>query len=155
MNTGRIMEGRSLSDGLHQAIESKEGLTNTEENKTQASITIQNYFRMYPTLSGMTGTAKTEEEEFREIYGMDVIAIPPNKPNQRIDYPDAVFKTKEEKYNYLIKNVKQRHKKGQPILIGTSSILQSEEVAKVLDNENIPHQLLNAKSAEKEAQMIA
>lgn len=155
MNTGRIMEGRSLSDGLHQAIESKEGLTNTEENKTQASITIQNYFRMYPTLSGMTGTAKTEESELREVYGMDVVEIPPNKPDQRIDLPDAVFMTKEQKHARILKEVKERHEKGQPILIGTTSILQSEDIAKVLEEDNLEFQLLNAKSAEKEAQLIA
>ena len=155
MNTGRIMEGRSLSDGLHQAIESKEGLTNTEENKTQASITIQNYFRMYPTLSGMTGTAKTEESELRDIYGMDVIQVPPNKPDQRIDLPDAVFMTKEQKHAFIVKEVKERHGKGQPILIGTTSILQSEDIAKVLEKEQLEFELLNAKSAEKEAQLIA
>src|SRR5699024_7382115 len=155
MNTGRIMEGRSLSDGLHQAIESKEGLKNTEENKTHASITIQNYYRMYPTLSGMTGTAKTEEDELREIYGMDVIVVPPNKPNQRIDQQDAVFLTKEQKHDYLLLEIQKRHKKGQPILIGTNSILQSEEIAKLLTEEGFTYQLLNAKNAEQEAQMIA
>src|SRR5699024_12452414 len=117
MNTGRIMEGRSLSDGLHQAIESKEGLTNTEENKTQASITIQNYFRMYPTLSGMTGTAKTEESELRDIYGMDVIKVPPNKPDQLIDLPDAVFMTKEQKHAFIVKENKERQGKEQTNLI--------------------------------------
>jgi len=155
MNTGRVMEGRSLSDGLHQAIESKEGLVNTEENKTQASVTIQNYFRMYPTLSGMTGTAKTEESELRKTYGMDVVQIPPNKPDQRIDLPDAVFMTKEQKYEFLLEEVKKRNKKGQPILIGTTSILQSEEIAAIMDENNIDYQILNAKSAEKEAQLIA
>ncbi|MGY0691400.1 accessory Sec system translocase SecA2 [Virgibacillus sp. FSP13] len=155
MNTGRIMEGRSLSDGLHQALESKEGLMNTEENKTHASITIQNYFRMYPTLSGMTGTAKTEEEEIREVYGMDVIIVPSNKPNQRIDMPDMVFMTREQKNNYLLTEIKKRHDKGQPILIGTTSIMQSEEIAKTLDDGNLNYQLLNAKSVEKEAQLIA
>src|SRR5690625_1143110 len=155
MNTGRIMEGRRLSDGLHQAIESKEGLTNTEENKTQASLTIQNYFRMYPTLSGMTGTAKTAESELRDIYGMDVIQVPPNKPDQRIDLPDAVFMTKEQKHAFIVKEVKERHGKGQPILIGTTSILQSEDIAKVLEKEQLEFELLNAKSAEKEAQLIA
>src|SRR5699024_9406403 len=155
MNTGRVMEGRSLSDGLHQAIESKEGLVNTEENKTQASVTIQNYFRMYPTLSGMTGTAKTQEREIRKTYGIDVVQIPPNKPDQRIDLPDAVFMTKEQKYKFLLEEVKKRNKKGQPILIGTTSILQSEEIAAIMDENNIDYQILNAKSAEKEAQLIA
>lgn len=155
MNTGRVMEGRSLSDGLHQAIESKEGLVNTEENKTQASVTIQNYFRMYPTLSGMTGTAKTEEAELRKTYGMDVIQVPPNKPDKRIDLPDAVFMTKEQKYDFLVQEVKERHEKGQPILIGTTSILQSEEIADLMDDNKLDYQILNAKSAEKEAQLIA
>jgi preprotein translocase subunit SecA len=155
MNTGRIMEGRSLSDGLHQAIESKEGLTNTEENKTFASITIQNYYRMYPHLAGMTGTAKTEENELRKVYGMDVIQIPTNKENLREDLPDLVFMTKDQKYNHLLEEVTRRHESGQPILIGTSSIVQSEEIAEVLDKAKLPYQLLNAKSAEKEAQLIA
>ncbi|SES88498.1 protein translocase subunit secA [Oceanobacillus limi] len=155
MNTGRIMEGRSLSDGLHQAIEAKEGLRNTDENKTHASVTIQNYYQMYQTLSGMTGTAKTEETELRTVYGMDVIQIPPNKPNQRIDHSDIVFMKKEQKYNYLIEDIKKRHATGQPILIGTSSIIKSEEIAEILDKEGIEYQLLNAKSAEKEAQLVA
>ncbi|WP_163969605.1 accessory Sec system translocase SecA2 [Oceanobacillus halotolerans] len=155
MNTGRIMEGRSLSDGLHQAIEAKEGLVITEENKTHASITIQNYYRMYPTLAGMTGTAKTEETELRSVYGMDVISIPTNKPNQRMDHDDMVFETKEQKYRYLVEDVKKRHQKGQPILIGTTSILQSEAVAEHLAKVQIPYQLLNAKSVQQEANLIA
>lgn len=155
LNTGRIMEGRSLSDGLHQAIEAKEGLVNSEENKTHASITIQNYYRMYPTLSGMTGTAKTEEAEIRKIYGMDVISIPTNKPNHRIDQTDLVFLTKEQKYDYLLKEIKKRHADGQPILIGTTSIMQSEDVAEYLDKEKLTYQLLNAKSVEQEAKLIA
>ena len=112
MNTSRIMEGRSLSDGLHQAIESKEGLDNTEENKTYASVTIQDYYRMYPHLAGMTGTAKTEEEEFRKVYGMDVIPIPPNKPNRRVDAQDHVFRTQEEKYAFLLKKRCRSIRKG-------------------------------------------
>ncbi|WP_085991042.1 accessory Sec system translocase SecA2 [Oceanobacillus senegalensis] len=155
MNTGRIMEGRSLSDGLHQAIEAKEGLVNTEENKTHASITVQNYYRMYPTLSGMTGTAKSDKEELLKIYGMDVVKIPTNKPNKRKDLPDLVFMTLEQKYKRLVKEVKERHKRGQPILIGTTSILKSEEVAHALDEENLSYQLLNAKSVEQEANLIA
>jgi len=155
MSTGRVMEGRSLSDGLHQAIESKEGLVNTEENKTQASITIQNYYRMYPTLSGMTGTAKSDESELQTIYGMNVIPIPPNKPNQRVDHPDRVFMTKEQKFDDVVREVKERHEKGQPILIGTTSILHSEEIAEALDKENLHYQLLNAKSSEQEANLIA
>ncbi|RYG71233.1 accessory Sec system translocase SecA2 [Lentibacillus lipolyticus] len=155
MNTGRVMEGRSLSDGLHQAIESKEGLVNTEENKTHASITIQNYYRMYPKLAGMTGTAKTEEAELHKIYGMQVISIPTNKPNQRVDLPDMVFRTKAQKYEQLVKEVRERHDKGQPILIGTTSVRQSEEVAAYLDSKQISYELLNAKSVEQEANLIA
>lgn len=155
MNTGRIMEGRTLSDGLHQAIESKEGLDNTQENKAHASITIQNYFRMYPKLGGMTGTAKTEEEEFRKVYGMDVISIPTNKPNIRIDHPDRIFLTKEQKQADLVREVKERHATGQPILIGTTSILQSEEIAELLKEEGLEFVLLNAKSVEKEVELVA
>ncbi|QSB49417.1 accessory Sec system translocase SecA2 [Parageobacillus toebii] len=155
MFTGRPMEGRSLSNGLHQAIEAKEGLELTEENKTQASITIQNYFRLYPILSGMTGTAKTEEKEFQTLYGMDVVQIPTNKPVIRIDEPDRVFLTIDQKYKAVAKEVKRVHATGQPILIGTTSILQSEKVAKYLEAENLPFRLLNAKTIEQEAQLIA
>ncbi|TMN21772.1 accessory Sec system translocase SecA2 [Lentibacillus cibarius] len=155
MNTGRVMEGRSLSDGLHQAIESKEGLVNTEENKTHASITVQNYYRMYPKLAGMTGTAKTEETELNKVYGMQVVSIPTNKPNQRVDMPDMVFMTKEQKYEQLVKEVRKRHDKGQPILIGTTSVRQSELVAEYLDKQHIQYELLNAKSVEQEAHLIA
>ncbi|KOO37213.1 accessory Sec system translocase SecA2 [Priestia koreensis] len=155
MFTGRIMEGRSLSDGLHQAIEAKEGLELTEENKTQASITIQNYFRMYPNLSGMTGTARTEEKEFRQIYGMLAIQIPTNKPKIREDMGDKVFKTTHDKYTAVAKEVKERHAKGQPVLIGTTSILQSEKVAEYLENAKIPFTLLNAKNVEQEVELIS
>lgn len=155
MNTGRIMDGRSLSEGLHQALEAKEGLKVTEENKAQASITIQNYYHMYPITSGMTGTAKTEEEEFRKIYGMDVVSIPTNKPVIRHDKQDLVFKKKEQKYAYLVEEIKQRHEKGQPILIGTTSIIQSETVASYLDKAKLDYHLLNAKSVEKEVQLIS
>ncbi|MDQ0413486.1 accessory Sec system translocase SecA2 [Mesobacillus stamsii] len=155
MFTGRIMEGRSLSDGLHQALEAKEGLEITDENKTQASITVQNYFRMYPILSGMTGTAKTEENEFRLVYGMDVIQIPSNKPVIRQDLEDLVFETKAQKYKAVTKEVKERHSKGQPILIGTTSILQSEKVAEYLDKEKLDFQLLNAKTVEQEVRLIS
>ncbi|MGM8215130.1 accessory Sec system translocase SecA2 [Bacillaceae bacterium W0354] len=155
MYTGRVMEGRTLSDGLHQAIEAKEGLSITEENKTQANITIQNYFRMYPTLSGMTGTAKTEEKEFQHVYGMNVVQIPTNKPVIREDLQDTVYVTKEDKYKALIAEVKERHKKGQPILIGTTSIIQSEQVAKYLDEANLPYEILNAKSVEQEVRLIS
>lgn len=155
MFTGRIMEGRSLSDGLHQAIEAKEGVTITEENKAQAQITIQNYFRMYPSLSGMTGTAKTQEKEIREVYGMSVIQIPTNRPRIRVDQQDIVFETIDQKYEYVAQETLRRHEKGQPILIGTTSILQSEEVSKRLKKYGLSHQLLNAKTVEQEVQLIS
>ncbi|WP_019243100.1 MULTISPECIES: accessory Sec system translocase SecA2 [Bacillus] len=155
MFTGRIMEGRSLSDGLHQAIEAKEGLEITEENKTQASITIQNYFRMYPFLSGMTGTAKTEEKEFREVYGMEVVSIPTNRPKQRKDLVEQVFQTTEQKYEAMLKKVMECHRNGQPVLIGTTSILQSEKVAEYLEREKLQYEILNAKSVEQEVRLIS
>lgn len=155
MFTGRILEGRSLSDGLHQAIEAKEGVTITDENKSMAQVTIQNYFRMYPKLSGMTGTAKTQEKEIREVYGMEVVQIPTNRPRQRIDQPDLIFNTQEAKYKYVAAEVKKRHEKGQPILIGTTSILQSETVADYLKKEKLTFQLLNAKTVEQEVELIS
>ncbi|OEH92167.1 accessory Sec system translocase SecA2 [Bacillus solimangrovi] len=155
MFTGRPMEGRTLSDGLHQAIEAKEGLEITEENKTQASITIQNYYRMYPIISGMTGTAKTEESEFQQLYGMDVIQIPTNKPIIRDDRTDRVYLTKDQKYNAVMEEVKQCHAKGQPVLVGTTSILQSEQVAEYFDKAKLPYHLLNAKSIEQEVKLIS
>jgi preprotein translocase subunit SecA len=155
MFTGRPMEGRSLSNGLHQAIEAKEGLELTEENKIQASITIQNYFRLYPILSGMTGTAKTEEKEFQTLYNMDVIQIPTNRPVIRVDEPDKIFATIDEKYKAVAKEVKRVHATGQPILIGTTSILQSEKVAEYLKKEGLSFQLLNAKTIEQEVQLIS
>jgi preprotein translocase subunit SecA len=153
--TGRTMEGRSLSNGLHQAIEAKEGLEVTEENKTQASITIQNYFRLYPLLSGMTGTAKTEEKEFQQIYGMDVIQIPTNKPIARKDLLDRVYDTTEHKYTAVAAKAKELHEKGQPILIGTTSIRQSEKVAEYLRNVGLVAEVLNAKTVEQEVQLIS
>lgn len=155
MFTGRIMEGRSLSDGLHQAIEAKENVTLTDENKAQAQITIQNYYRLYPKLAGMTGTAKTQESEFRQVYGMDVIQIPTNRPKIRVDKPDLVFDTSSNKYAAVAKEAKARHLNGQPVLIGTTSILQSEKVAQFLDKENLNYQLLNAKSIEQEVELIS
>ncbi len=155
MFTGRPMEGRSLSNGLHQAIEAKEGLELTEENKIQASITIQNYFRLYPILSGMTGTAKTEEKEFQTLYGMDVVQIPTNRSVIRQDLPDRVFVTVEAKYKAVAKEAKRVHATGQPMLIGTTSILQSEKVAQYLAEEGLPFQLLNAKSVEQEVELIS
>ncbi|PFM03108.1 accessory Sec system translocase SecA2 [Bacillus cereus] len=153
--TGRIMDGRSLSDGLHQALEAKEGLPITDENQTQASITIQNFFRMYPALSGMTGTAKTEEKEFNRVYNMEVISIPTNRPILREDKKDVVYVTADAKYKAVCAEVINIHKKERPILIGTMSILQSETVARYLDEANLTYQLLNAKSAEQEADLIA
>lgn len=155
MFTGRIMEGRSLSDGLHQAIEAKEGVTTTEENKAQAQVTIQNYFRMYPLLSGMTGTAKTQEKEINEVYGMAVIQIPTNRPRLRIDHEDIIFEHKQQKYDYVAQLVKERHETGQPVLVGTTSILQSEDVAKALKDIGLHFQLLNAKTVEQEVELIS
>ncbi|MGE7690608.1 accessory Sec system translocase SecA2 [Lysinibacillus sp. NPDC097214] len=155
MFTGRILEGRSLSNGLHQAIEAKENVTITDENKAQAQITIQNYFRMYPKLSGMTGTAKTQEKEIREVYGMEVIQIPTNRPRQRVDQPDIIFNKQEDKYKYVAAEVKRRHEKGQPVLVGTTSILQSETVADSLKKEGLKFQLLNAKTVEQEVELIS
>ncbi|MGH0556919.1 accessory Sec system translocase SecA2 [Bacillus pretiosus] len=153
--TGRVMDGRSLSDGLHQALEAKEGLEITEENQTQASITIQNFFRMYPALSGMTGTAKTEEKEFNRVYNMEVMPIPTNRPIIREDKNDVVYVTADAKYKAVREDVLKHNKQGRPILIGTMSILQSETVARYLDEVHITYQLLNAKSAEQEADLIA
>ena len=153
--TGRLMYGRRYSDGLHQAIEAKEGLEVQRESQTLATITFQNYFRMYDKLAGMTGTAKTEEQEFSKIYGLPVIQIPTNKPIQRKDLPDVVFKTKRGKYRAVVKEVERRHATGQPILIGTTSIEQSEELSHMLDVAKIPHSVLNAKYHEKEAAIVA
>lgn len=153
--TGRIMEGRTLSDGLHQAIEAKENVTITEENKAQAQITIQNYFRMYPVLCGMTGTAKTQEKEFREVYRMDVIQIPTNRPISRMDHPDFVYETIDQKYKAVAKEVAKRNEKGQPVLVGTTSILQSEKVCQYLDELKLKYNLLNAKSVEQEIYLIS
>lgn len=153
--TGRLMYGRRYSDGLHQAIEAKEGLEVQRESQTLATITFQNYFRMYDKLAGMTGTAKTEEQEFIKIYGLPVIQIPTNKPIQRKDLPDVVFKTKRGKYRAVVKEVQRRHATGQPMLIGTTSIEQSEELSHMLDAAKIPHSVLNAKYHEKEAAIVA
>ena len=152
--TGRVMEGRRYSDGLHQAIEAKEGVKIQEESQTQATITYQNYFRMYKKLAGMTGTAKTEEEEFREIYNMEVITIPTNRPVIRPDLPDLLYPTLDSKVNAVVKEIKERHAKGQPILVGTVSIESSERLSKMLNQEHIPHAVLNAKNHAKEAAII-
>ena len=153
--TGRLMKGRAYSDGLHQAIEAKEGVNINQETKTLATITFQNLFRMYKKLSGMTGTAKTEEEEFRNIYNMYVIEIPTNKPVIRIDAPDLVYATKEAKYKAIIEFVKEKYEKGQPVLIGTIAIETSELISSLLKQAHIPHEVLNAKNHEREAEIIS
>ena len=154
-STGRISEGTRLSDGLHQAIEAKEGVEIQEENKSMAQITYQNLFRMYKKLSGMTGTAKTEEEELREIYNMEVITIPTNRPVKRVDYPDLLYPSMRAKYNAVVKLIQELHAKGQPILIGTGSVESSELLSKILMAQNVPHNVLNAKNNAKEAEIIA
>ena len=153
--TGRIMYGRRYNNGLHQAIEAKEHVKVNDESKTLATITFQNYFRMYEKLSGMTGTAMTEKDEFQEIYKLDVVEIPTNKPMIRKDYSDIIYKNENVKFNAVIEDIKQSHAKGQPVLIGTVSIDKSEKLSRMLDKAGIPHEVLNAKYHEKEAQIIA
>ncbi|MFZ8861429.1 MAG: preprotein translocase subunit SecA [Thermocrinis sp.] len=153
--TGRILPGRRWSDGLHQAIEVKEGVPVQQENQTLASITFQNYFRLYQKLAGMTGTAETEALEFKEIYGLDVVVVPTHKPMRRKDLPDMVFKTKKEKWDAVVKLIEEEHKKGRPILVGTISIEDSEHLSKLLEKKKIPHNVLNAKHHEREAEIIA
>ena len=143
--TGRLMEGRRYSDGLHQAIEAKEGVKIEKESKTLATITFQNYFRMYTKLSGMTGTALTEENEFREIYGLDVIVIPTNMPLTRLDNPDLVYKTVNGKYKAIVDEIVETYKIKQPVLVGTVSIEKSELISEMLKKRGVPHQVLNAK----------
>ena len=153
--TGRIMEGRRWSEGLHQAVEAKEGVLVREENQTLATITLQNYFRLYDKLSGMTGTAMTEDAEFREIYKLPVTEIPPNKPVVRVDHDDRIYRTIEYKFNAVADDVEQRHAKGQPVLVGTVSIESSEKLSKMLTSRGIKHEVLNAKFHEREAQIVA
>lgn len=153
--TGRLMSGRRWSDGLHQAIEAKEGVEIQAENQTLASITFQNYFRMYARLSGMTGTADTEAYEFQQIYGLETVVIPPNLPMQRKDYNDLVFKTAQEKYLAIIEDIKQCQQKNQPVLVGTTSIENSELLSNLLDKEKLPHHVLNAKQHAHEAEIVA
>ena len=153
--TGRLMPGRNFSEGLHQAIEAKEGVQINEETKTLATITFQNLFRMYKKIAGMTGTAKTEEEEFRDIYNMYVIQIPTNKPIIREDFNDLIFATAEGKYRAIVKEIKERHEKGQPVLVGTVAVENSEKLSKMLKKEKIPHEVLNAKNNAREAEIIA
>ncbi|HHT68469.1 MAG TPA: preprotein translocase subunit SecA [Firmicutes bacterium] len=152
--TGRMMPGRRYSDGLHQSIEAKEGVSVLKESQTLASITYQNYFRMYTKLAGMTGTAKTEEDEFRKIYGLDVVVIPTNKPMIRKDFPDAVYKTARGKAAAIVKDIAERHSKGQPVLVGTISIESSELYSSLLKRAGIEHQVLNAKFHDKEAEIV-
>jgi len=153
--TGRLMIGRRYSDGLHQAIEAKEGVEVRSENKTYATITFQNYFRLYSKLSGMTGTAKTEEAEFRTIYSLDVVEIPTNRPIKRVDLPDMVYSTLEGKKRAIINEIMERHESGQPILVGTSSVDKSEEISRLLKKNGVKHNILNAKNHEREAEIVA
>ncbi|HEY4392009.1 MAG TPA: preprotein translocase subunit SecA [Paenibacillus sp.] len=153
--TGRIMQGRRYSDGLHQAIEAKEGIEVQNESMTLATITFQNYFRMYRKLAGMTGTAKTEEEEFKKIYGLEVLQVPTNRPNQRADMPDVVYKSEEGKFRAVVDQIVERHKKNQPILVGTVSIENSELLSEMLKRKGVPHKVLNAKYHAEEAEIIS
>ena len=153
--TGRLLPGRRYNEGLHQAIEAKENVEIQEESMTLATISFQNYFRLYEKLSGMTGTASTEDEEFHEIYKLDVIEIPTNKPVSRIDLPDRIYRTEKAKFRAVIKKVSELHEKGQPVLIGTASIEKNEEVSRLLKKAGIPHQVLNAKNNEREAGIVA
>ena len=153
--TGRLMDGRRYSDGLHQALEAKENVTIAAENQTLASITFQNYFRMYDKLSGMTGTADTEAVEFHQIYNLEVVSIPPNKPMQRKDYPDLIYRTRKEKYDAIIEAIRELYEKGQPVLVGTISIETSEMLSQRLKKLNIPHSVLNAKQHAREAEIVA
>src|SRR6266511_2927935 len=153
--TGRVLEGRRYSEGLHQAIEAKEGVRIKEENQTYATITLQNYFRLYDKLAGMTGTAKTEEAEFNHIYKLGVVEVPTNRPMIREDHADVIYKTEQAKFTALVEEVAERHEAGQPILIGTVSIEKSERVARMLDRRGIKHSVLNAKHHEREAHIIA
>src|SRR5919204_1256238 len=153
--TGRLMPGRRWSDGLHQAVEAKEGLRIQQENQTLATITFQNYFRMYKKLSGMTGTAETEAEEFLKIYKLDVVVIPTNRQMRRIEHPDVIYRTEREKFEAVVKEIKQCTDKGQPTLVGTISIDRSEKLASMLKKAGIKHVVLNAKYHEKEAEIVA
>ncbi|MGJ8649107.1 MAG: preprotein translocase subunit SecA [Opitutaceae bacterium] len=154
-NTGRVMPGRRWSDGLHQAVEAKENCTIEKETKTYATVTIQNYFRMYEKLSGMTGTAETEASEFNEIYGLKVMVIPTNEPNIRVDINDVVYKTRREKFNAVVREIEEANKKGQPVLVGTASVEASEVLSRMLKRSNITHSVLNAKFHEQEAEIVA
>jgi len=153
--TGRLMQGRRWSDGLHQAVEAKEGVAIQHENRTLATITFQNYFRMYSKLAGMTGTADTEAYEFQEIYGLETVIVPPNRINARIDRQDQIYRSSMERYNAVIKDIQDCYERGQPVLVGTTSIENSELISSLLDKAKLPHQVLNAKQHAKEAEIIA
>ena len=153
--TGRLMTGRRWSDGLHQAVEAKEGVQIQPENQTLASITFQNYFRLYGKLAGMTGTADTEAYEFQEIYGLETVVIPPNRPSRRDDQLDRVYKTTREKYEAAIQDIRECHERGQPVLVGTTSIENSEIIDQLLNKAGLPHQVLNAKQHAREADIVA
>ena len=153
--TGRLMYGRRYNEGLHQAIEAKEGVEVARESRTLATITFQNYFRLYDKLSGMTGTAMTEQEEFSEIYKLDVVEIPTNRPMIREDCPDVVYKTQQAKFQAVINDIVEHHQKGQPVLVGTITIEKSELLSKLLKARGVKHEVLNAKFHEKEAQIVA
>ena len=152
--TGRSMPGRRWSDGLHQAIEAKEGVKVQQENQTMATITFQNYFRLYRKLAGMTGTAVTEAEEFHKIYSLEVLVIPTNQPMVREDNPDVIYKTEEGKYRAVVEEIIERHQGGQPVLVGTTDIAKSERIARMLEKRGVPHNVLNAKFHEKEAEIV-
>ncbi|MEH3033061.1 MAG: preprotein translocase subunit SecA, partial [Aeromicrobium erythreum] len=154
-HTGRILDGRRYNEGLHQAIEAKEGVQVREEYQTLATITLQNYFRLYDTLSGMTGTAMTEASEFDKIYKLGVVPIPTNRPVARVDQPDLVYRTEEAKFNAVVDDIAERHEKGQPVLVGTTSVEKSERLSKLLKKRRIPHEVLNAKQHEREASIVA
>ncbi len=153
--TGRTMPGRRWSDGLHQAIEAKEGVQIDRETQTLATITIQNYFRLYQKLSGMTGTAETEANEFHDIYKLDVVVIPTNRPIARVDLDDIIYKTRREKYNAIVQEIKAAHAKGQPVLVGTIAVESSELLSRMLKREGIVHNVLNAKFVQQEAEIVA
>ncbi len=154
-HTGRVLSGRRYSDGLHQAIEAKEGVTIQQESRTLASVTFQNYFRLYKKLSGMTGTAKTEEEEFYKIYSLEVITVPTNRPIARIDRGDLLFRSEKGKFDYIVRLIEALHEKGQPVLVGTVSVAKSEYLSSLLSAKNIPHEVLNAKQDAREADIVS
>ena len=152
--TGRLMPGRRYSDGLHQALEAKEGVKVEEENQTLATVTFQNYFRMYSKLAGMTGTAQTEANEFHQIYKLDVVVVPTNRPMVRKDMADRIYRTEQEKFDAVVNEIIDCFKRGQPVLVGTVSIEKSERVSNLLRRANVPHNVLNAKYHEQEAEII-